>query len=124
MRVNRVVRGGGGQGVGLGMRETQDLVWRAGSTLAVAQAAVCDRVLHAGPLGGGAVLVDQGRRRLVLCRGGVEGIMGGLGIGIGAMERVVRMNGFGVASGCSPTLGSGCTLGSAGGGVLGARGPV
>ncbi len=56
------------------------------------------------------MLVDQGRRRLVLCRGGVEGIMGGSGIGIGAMERVMRMNGSGVASKCSPTLGSGCTL--------------
>ncbi len=118
------MRGGGGRGEGLGMRETLNLVWRAGGTLAVALAAVCDHVLHAGPLGGGAVLVDRGCCHLVLCRGGVDGVMGGPGIGIGAMERVMHMNGSGVASGCSSTLGSGCTLGSAGGGVLGARGPV
>ena len=49
--MNRVVRRGGGRGVGLGMRETQDLVWRASGALDVALAAVCERVLHAGPSG-------------------------------------------------------------------------
>jgi len=51
MHVNRVVRMGGGRGVGLGMRESWDLVWRAGSALDVALAAVRERVLHSGPSG-------------------------------------------------------------------------
>ena len=51
-------------------------MWRAGGALAVALAAVCDRVLHAGLLGGGAVLVDRGRCYLVLCWGGGGGLFG------------------------------------------------
>jgi hypothetical protein len=51
MCVNRVVHGGGGRGMGLGMRETRDLVRRAGGALDVALAVVCERVLRAGLLG-------------------------------------------------------------------------
>jgi len=68
--------------------------------------------------------VDWGRCRRVMGRGGVGGVVGGPGTDVGAMERVMRMNGSGVADGCSPTLGSGCMRGSAGGGVIGAREPV
>ena len=48
-----------------------------------------------------------------------------LGAGVvAAMERVIRVNGSGAATGCSPTLGSGCICGSDGGGASGAREPV
>ena len=69
-------------------------------------------------------MVDRGCRHLVLGWGGVGEVVGGPGTGVGAMERVMRINGSGAVDGCLPTLGSGCVRGSAGGGVVGAREPV
>ena len=110
MLANRVGHCGGGRSVGLGMRDTWDRVLRAGGALAWALVAVRERVLLAGASGWGGQLVGWGRRRRATGRGGLWVEEGALwaGAGVADMERVIRVSGSCVATGCSPTLGSGC----------------
>ena len=57
-------------------------------------------------------------------RGGLGIEEGALGAEVANMEQVIRVMGSCVATGCSPTLGSGCKRGSDGGSARCAREPV